>query len=296
MRIWLVAIALAALVINGEKPKANTGADKEHPAHAVEQTDSAAARSVIVVNQQAPQGQQDSHPPKPPSYLSRLFSPENLPNIGLFIAGVVGITIALCTLQNIAKQTRLLWIYTAATRRGVRAAKKSAEAASDSIELIINKERARIRVEMDRHWIDVCDAERIVYPKVTYMVEIYGPSAAFIEDAEASAYIADSADAQPPHPTNVPIGLPSVIKPDAPRISRDCYIFPKMELDQSDVDTIHQGTSFLHFRGTIRYKDVFGKDRHTAFKYLGKVCEPFSDGTPYGYWLKLGKKEDNEET
>jgi len=294
MGIRLIAIALAVLVANGEKPKAKTNADEGNPP--VQQTDSGTGRTAIVVNQQAPQGRQDGHSNKPPSYLSRLFSPENLPNIGLFIAGVAGITIAVCTLQNIAKQTRLLWIYTAATRRGVRAARKSAEAASDSIELIINKERARIRVEMDRHWVEVCDADRIEYPKVTYRVEIYGPSSAFIEDAEASAYIADSADAQPPHPTNVPIGLPSVIKPDTPPISKDCYIFPKMNLDQSDVDAIHRGTSFLHFRGAIRYKDVFGKERSTTFKYMWRISEIFSDGTPWGYWLKCGKKEDNEET
>jgi len=44
------------------------------------------------------------------------------------------------------------------------------------------------------------------------------------------------------------------------------------------------------------YKDVFGKDRHTTFKYFWKVSKLFIDGKPSGYWLKCGKKEENEET
>lgn len=39
------------------------------------------------------------------SYGSRLFSPENLPNIGLFFAGVAGIIVAICTLKIIGRQT-----------------------------------------------------------------------------------------------------------------------------------------------------------------------------------------------
>ena len=61
-------------------------------------------------------------------------------------------------------------------------------------------------------------------------------------------------------------------------------------------DNIHKGVSFLHFRGAIQYKDVFGKDRHTTFKYMWKVGAPYADGTPFGYWVECGKKEDNEET
>jgi hypothetical protein len=41
----------------------------------------------------------------PKSYFSRLFSPENLPNIGLLIAGVIGIRVAVKTLKTLNKQT-----------------------------------------------------------------------------------------------------------------------------------------------------------------------------------------------
>jgi hypothetical protein len=39
------------------------------------------------------------------SYLSRLFSPENLPNIGLLLAGIVGIVVAIRTLTILGRQT-----------------------------------------------------------------------------------------------------------------------------------------------------------------------------------------------
>jgi hypothetical protein len=42
------------------------------------------------------------------SYVSRLFGPENLPNIGLFLAGIVGICVAIRTLRAIESQTRVL--------------------------------------------------------------------------------------------------------------------------------------------------------------------------------------------
>jgi hypothetical protein len=42
------------------------------------------------------------------SYFSRLFAPENLPNIGLFFAGVTGIWVANRTLKAIERQTGIL--------------------------------------------------------------------------------------------------------------------------------------------------------------------------------------------
>jgi hypothetical protein len=43
---------------------------------------------------------------EPKSYLCRLLSPENLPNVGLFFAGVAGIIVAICTLKVIERQTK----------------------------------------------------------------------------------------------------------------------------------------------------------------------------------------------
>jgi hypothetical protein len=172
----------------------------------------------VPLNQGASSNQGEGTKNHPEDYISRLFSPENLPNIGLFVAGIIGIVVALATLRNLAKQTHLLVVYTAAARRGVLMASKSAEAARDSIELVINKERARLRIEMERPWLEVGSDHVPEYPEVRYRVEIYGATPAFVDDHEATAYIADSADAAAPHPTNVPMGLRSVINADTPPI------------------------------------------------------------------------------
>jgi len=71
---------------------------------------------------------------EPPSYISRLLSPENLPNIALVVVGILGIITAVCTLIIIKKQTE--------------AAVKAANAALMSAQVVINAERAWIVVEM----------------------------------------------------------------------------------------------------------------------------------------------------
>src|SRR5580700_270124 len=89
----LVAVALATLAVYGEEPQRKAAPDKEK-ASAIQQTDSGAGRTVILVNQPAPGGEQGDHAQKSPSYLSRLFSPENIPNIALvFVAGVTALFI-----------------------------------------------------------------------------------------------------------------------------------------------------------------------------------------------------------
>jgi uncharacterized membrane protein YidH (DUF202 family) len=57
-----------------------------------------------VADQRAPQGQENEHATKPPSYFSRLFVPENLPNIALVLVGVGGIIVAVKSLNRIDTQ------------------------------------------------------------------------------------------------------------------------------------------------------------------------------------------------
>ncbi|MGA9668222.1 MAG: hypothetical protein WBQ94_03390 [Terracidiphilus sp.] len=52
-----------------------------------------------------PQG--DTAPAPSAVYLSRLFSPENLPNVALFLAGIIGIIVANGTLNAIEEQSRI---------------------------------------------------------------------------------------------------------------------------------------------------------------------------------------------
>src|SRR5438132_1146381 len=89
MRMVVLAVVFTTLMVYGEKPKPKTDAHGHDAADAIQQTDGAAGRTVIVVNQQTPQGQQEDHPSKPPNDFSRLFSSENLPNIALVIVAAI---------------------------------------------------------------------------------------------------------------------------------------------------------------------------------------------------------------
>ena len=61
---------------------------------------------INAINQQASDTQKDGTKNHPESYFRRLFSPENIPNIGLFLAGMIGIIVAICTLKSIDRSTK----------------------------------------------------------------------------------------------------------------------------------------------------------------------------------------------
>ncbi|HXQ26870.1 MAG TPA: hypothetical protein VN822_10715 [Candidatus Acidoferrales bacterium] len=62
----------------------------------------------VVVNQQTTNQNEGRASNHPDSYLKRLFSPENLPSIGLLLAGIGGIFVAIHTLKAIRRQTNAL--------------------------------------------------------------------------------------------------------------------------------------------------------------------------------------------
>lgn len=102
---WLaLAVIWAALMVNGQESKPHSNTHTSNSASEGKTAQDATGQQVVIVNQQAPQREQQNRPPKPPSYLSRLFSPENLPNVALVFVGIGGIVIAICTLFRINTQ------------------------------------------------------------------------------------------------------------------------------------------------------------------------------------------------
>jgi hypothetical protein len=102
---WVAfAFFAAALMVNGQEsqPHSNT-VKRDSAAHSKNATD-AASQPMVVINQQTPQRQEDSHSGNPPSYLSRLFNPENLPNVALVVIGIGAIIVAFQSLKRIDKQ------------------------------------------------------------------------------------------------------------------------------------------------------------------------------------------------
>jgi hypothetical protein len=91
-------------MVDGEEAKPKSSATQQHAAAESKDATDTAGRAIIVVNEQTPQGQQDHHPAEPPNYFSRLFAPENLPNIALVLVGLGAIAVAMGSLGRIDEQ------------------------------------------------------------------------------------------------------------------------------------------------------------------------------------------------
>jgi len=182
-----------------------------------------------------------------------------------------------------------------AAKANAEAARLNAEAAKEMLELIISKERARIRVEITALKLALREA---LAHTVEYTIRLYGSTEARITESGAEAYVSDSAGPRTIKDSFLlPISLPQVITPDVRTISVMAFLYPKLKLDNADVDSINERKSFVHFHGFIKYKDVFERERETKFQYTWTVTDlPSLDAERYSYWTKCGAESDNIET
>jgi hypothetical protein len=94
VEVWFLIVATPSAPLPGVDPR-----DLSHT------SPSSLSIGTNVVNQAAPYAQNDRTTNESKSYFSRLFSPENLPNIALVVVGIGGIITAICTLRLIKTQT-----------------------------------------------------------------------------------------------------------------------------------------------------------------------------------------------
>src|ERR1039458_4222098 len=144
------------------------------------------------------------------------------------------------------KQTEIL-------EKSVAAAQTSADAANANIELVVNKERGRIFVEVD----DLDFAEtRLLTHQVTYRVVFHSPTVSFIENTAANVDVTDSAEPDEIRFFPLSITIRKVIPPAFP--TQDCRALFFRMLDQFEIDQVNHQKSFVHFRGFIKYRDFMG--------------------------------------
>jgi hypothetical protein len=94
------------------------------------------------------------------------------------------------------------------------------------------------------------------------------------------------------------MNITPVITPDQRTVEGQAQgVFPKISLAQSDLDAIDAGKKFIHFRGFVKYNDVFGAERYARFRRvweLSPVRNP--DGSRSGHWSRRGSAKDNSES
>jgi hypothetical protein len=201
---------------------------------------------------------------------------------------------------EMASQTEVLKSSVATAEKSAEAANSNANTAKKNIEIFISKERARLRVEM----------KPLVLPlkpdpayTVNFTVCIYGPTAAFITESLCVAYVYPLQVIDDPKlavKVMFPIHqLPAVIPANSPPL--DCYAFLSLNssAEQLLIPEVKARRLFVGIRGFIKYKDVFGTEQVTAFRYVWKYAEGMyglGEEQDYGDWVKGGKPEENQET
>ena len=232
----------------------------------------------------------------PPLAITKDWSDRSYWLFTLFLAAIGGLQVFLLwgNLRAIERQAIQMERQTGILEKSVALAEKSAETARQNIEMVISRERAHLRVE-------VMPLEWPLQPgpaKLKYKVALHGATEAYITSSCARAEIMDSLE--PPDDAKwwPAMSIPQVISPNNRVLEGTVEgIFPKMNLEQPDIEAIDAGKKFIHFRGFIRYEDVFGTERSTRFRRvweLSKVRNP--DGTRPAHWGKRGSPKDNSET
>jgi hypothetical protein len=165
---------------------------------------------------------------------------------------------------------------------------KAAEAAQTNANIVISKDRARVKVSPQR--LDLSHPNKGRIHQVDYNVLFYGPSDAFIIDTAVWADTVESEDMET-HRLYMPI---HEIPPTVPPTTRVINCSALVDIKPEDVDKITQGLRFVRLYGFIRYRDVFEIERITTFRYLWKF--PRLYGIALGNWGRNGPPGDNAET
>lgn len=141
--IALLLVLACSQVVHGQSKSSPTGRDVSHTQNAKKpETASSPSNTAVVVKQETASTQGEGTKNGSKSYFARLFAPENLPNIALFVVGVGGIIVAVCTLkiiqrqtEHIARQARSMRYQTTILRESAAATRKAAEATEKSVSL-----------------------------------------------------------------------------------------------------------------------------------------------------------------
>jgi hypothetical protein len=239
LAILVVSIAVL-LPIHGQEKTSKTTANKGIPSNPHQPQFPPTTTIWNVVDQETTERQSDSPEKHPKNYLSRLFSPENLPNIGLFIVGFIGIGSAISTLKKIERQT-------AATEKS-----------------LILQFRPKVIIRGGH----VVDADRLEEATMEFAITNIGASAATVLETELVAKLVN-------HPTptfsffeqSFPISLlklgPGMGHLHTVTLDKETTAaIQQMDFDHRNKSG--EGKKTILFAGTLQYRDELGILRRTG--------------------------------
>jgi hypothetical protein len=170
----------------------------------------------------------------------------------LVVVGGLQIWLLCGTLKAIRRQAAIMLRQTKATEDAVIAAKRS-------VEIVIDKERARIEVEMKGAPTIAGPNDALPMSEVGYIVRCYGTTPASILDTKSWAEINDSEQASSSQ-SYIAMFLPSRMMPTSEGIGQTASLswdYQKLEVDDI-AEKVSKRELFVHFYGRIKYRDMFG--------------------------------------
>jgi hypothetical protein len=176
-----------------------------------------------------------------------------------------------------------------AVKETASASSMSAAAAKESIERIISKERARLRVELQPFYLNFNAPS-----PACYTVQHEGSTDAFVVDSHVSVYVSPSRDPDRSCVNGRPMPIPRIIGAQNPVVAAEDVLHP---FTPQEIDEIRQLKSFVHFTGYVRYKDVFEGQHETRFNRVWSIARmSHLNDEPFTYWELCGAPEENVET
>jgi hypothetical protein len=228
---------------------------------------------------------------------------------GLILTGflVWGVFVARGTLKAIEKQATIMGEQREVMTMQMRAMHAQLTGMSEqtqhlerAVMIVVSKERARISIKVDKLTLREAGLQWIEFDVI-----FYGLTAATIIETSALAAITDSLDKpkEPGFRTSLH-DFPSQIPPGAVTLRHKAFMFPKLTLDDAQIEDVYAGKKFIHAWGFVKYKDsffdVFPIVRETAFRLVWRFPDKpdskslESPGKRYGFWVPYGEGANRE--
>jgi len=262
-RLAIVAIVIAAIPIYGQQESRQPAADKKHGGGAAGKPPSAIIQCKIEPNGTAIKcdySQTDAQ-----SYLGRLSSPENLPNLLLVFVGLLGIGAAIATLRAIKRQADTF---------------VSKERARITVEIEPIEQSAGVRAETPYPSIDTPPGDEIWYAEL--LIANSGETNAFVERSFCKACIKATGWIPGREFITSQIGLPKVLHPHEEAFRHSARIetgnLLKFGMDKKTVQAIADGSMGIYVIGHIEFGDVFDN------RWTVKFCRKWGAWSFGGMW------------
>jgi hypothetical protein len=201
------------------------------------------------------------------------------------------------TLLAIAEQTGHTRKAAEATQVSAKATQQQASFMKEQSDLMVSKERAKLRFELDA--FDLESSKAIIGHHIKGTVSIFGSTEALIEKTVFFAGILSEGDGEIGILPAPMAEVPNVIRPGSDPLKTWTILFRTNPMHlwvptvDEGIEDVLSGKSLIFCKGSIHYTDVFNGKWAFRFNRRYKVYLLPDGQRTGGYWEDYGEPEDN---